>query len=284
MVRVADLHCDTINKVQAGANPASDDPQVEVSLPSMEQGQVGLQVFACFVSSVLPEEKAVTEARVLLSLVDDLCRRYPQRLQRVETAADVAQAWAAGRTAVVPAVENGHAIGGDLANLERLRRAGARSMTLTHAGHLSWAASSGKPLEGVSGLTPFGEKVVAAMNDLEMIIDVSHVHETTFGDVARLSRKPFIASHSCASTLCPIPRNLTDDQIKAVADSGGMVGINFFPGFLDQSYWDRLLESCGDLFSNLDRLELEKMDDPAGRIEDFRRFGREMEQRIAGDR
>jgi len=63
-----------------------------------------------------------------------------------------------------------------------------------------------------------------------------------------------------------------------------MVGINFFPGFLDQSYWDRLLESCGDLFSNLDRLELETMDDPAGRSENFRRFGREMEQRIAGDR
>lgn len=282
MVRVADLHCDTIIKVQAGVDPASEDPRAEVSLPSMEQGQVGLQVFACFVSSVLPEEKAVAEARVLLALVDDLCCRFPDRLQRVETAADVAEAWSAGRTAVVPAVENGHAIGGDLANLEWLRLAGARSMTLTHAGHLPWAASSGKPLEGVSGLTPFGEKVVAAMDELEMIIDVSHVHETTFRDVARLSRKPFIASHSCASALCPIPRNLTDDQIRAVADSAGMVGINFFPGFLDQPYWDRLLENCGDLFSNLDRLELEKMDDPAGRIEGFRRFGEEMEQRMAG--
>jgi membrane dipeptidase len=282
MVQIADLHCDTIIKVQAGADPASDDPQVEVRLPALERGQVGLQVFACFVSSVLPEARAVAEAQVLLGLVDDLCRRYPDRLQRVETAAEVAAAWAAGRIAVVSAVENGHAIGGDLANLERLREAGARSMTLTHTSHLSWAASSAKPLEGVSGLTAFGENVVGAMNELGMIIDVSHVHETTFRDVARLSRKPFIASHSCASALCPIPRNISDDQIRAVADSGGMVGINFFPGFLDLPYWERLLESCGDLFSNHDRLELEKMDDPAGRIEGFRRFGEELKRRLAG--
>ncbi len=282
MVRIADLHCDTIIKVQAGADPASDDPHVEVRLPALERGQVGLQVFACFVSSVLPEARAVTEARVLLGLVDDLCRRHSDRLQRVETAAEVAEAWAAGRMAVVPAVENGHAIGGDLANLQRLREAGARSMTLTHSAHLSWAASSGKPLEDVSGLTIIGEKVVAAMNEMEMIIDVSHVHETTFEDVVRLSRKPFIASHSCASALCPIARNLTDDQIRAVADSGGMVGINFFPGFLDLSYWDRLLETCGDLFSRLDDLELERMDDPAARIEGFRRFGEDLEQRMVG--
>ncbi len=282
MVRVADLHCDTIIKYQAGADLAVDDPQLDVSLPSLERGQVGLQVFACFVSSVLPEKRAVAEARILLGLVDKFCRRYPDRVQRVQTASEVAEAWEAGRMAVVPAVENGHAIGGDLANLQRLREAGARSMTLTHAAHLSWAASSGKPLEDVSGLTAFGEKVVAAMNEMEMIIDVSHVHETTFDDVVRLSRKPFIASHSCASALCPIPRNLTDDQIRAVADSGGMVGINFFPGFLDLPYWDHLLETCGDLFTSLDRLELEKMDDPAARIEGFRLFGEDLEQRMAG--
>jgi len=282
MIHVADLHCDTIIKIQAGFDAAADDPALHVSLPSLQRGGVGLQVLACFVSSVLPAEKAVTEARTLLELTGDFCRRHSERLQLVETADDVARAWSAGRTAVLPAVENGHAIGGKLANLEQLRRAGARSMTLTHSAHLPWAASSGEAYEGATGLTRFGEQVVAAMNDLGMIIDLSHVHETTFRDAVRLTSAPVIASHSCASAICPIPRNLTDEQLRALADTGGMVGVNFFPGFLDPAYWARILETCGDLFHAFDDVEREMMDDPAGRIEGLAALGREMERRTAG--
>jgi len=281
MLQVADLHCDTIIKVQAGVDLTALPPRAEVTLPAMERGGVGLQVMACFVSSVLPEDRAVSESLLLLELISEVSRRHGDRLQLADTAADVEQAWAAGRIAIVPAVENGHAIGSDLGNLERLRRSGARSMTLTHSAHLPWAASSGQPYEGQNGLTPFGEEVVATMNDLGMIIDISHVHETTFWDVIRCTKRPVFASHSCAAALCPIPRNLTDDQIRAVADSGGMVGINFFPGFLHQPYWELLIESCGDLFKSLDKLELEKMNDPADRVKGFRRFGDELEQRMA---
>lgn len=282
MIRVADLHCDTIIKIQAGFDPAADDPALHVSLPAIERGGVGLQVLACFVSSVLPAEKAVTEARTLLTLTGDLCRRYPEQLQLVETADDVTRAWAAGKAAVLPAVENGHAIGEDLDNLEALRRAGARSMTLTHSAHLPWAASSGEACEGDAGLTRFGEEVVSAMNDLGMIIDLSHVHETTFRDAVRLSTAPVIASHSCASAICPIPRNLTDDQVRAIAGTGGMVGINFFPGFLDRACWERILETCGDLFQAFDEVERAMMDDPAGRIGGLDALGREMERRTGG--
>ena len=136
MHRVADLHCDTIIKAQAGFDLADGSCGADVTLPSLERGGVGLQVMACFVSSVLPADRAVSEARLLLDLTAELCTRHDDRLQLAQTAADVERAWAAGRTAVVASVENGHAIGSDLGNLERLRRAGARSMTLTHAKHL----------------------------------------------------------------------------------------------------------------------------------------------------
>ena len=142
-------------------------------------------------------------------------------------------------------------------------------MTLTHAKDLSWAASSGEGRSGFGGLTPFGEKVVAAMNEMEMVIDISHVHESTFWAVVKHSKKPIIASHSNAAALCPMPRNLTDDQLRAIADSGGMVGVNFFPGFLDAEYAARFDECCGDQGEALGRIEREYLDNPEKKLEAF---------------
>ena len=147
-------------------------------------------------------------------------------------------------------------------------------MTLTHARHLEWAASSGEPWTGASGLTAFGREVVRAMESLGVIVDVSHVHGSTLRDVARIARKPFIASHSCAAALCPASRNLTDDQIKAVAASGGMVGVNFFPGFLDPDYFAGDASALEKLSVDLERIEVEYADDPVRRMAEFHRSGR----------
>jgi len=109
-------------------------------------------------------------------------------------------------------------------------------------------------------------------------VDVSHVHESTFWDVTRIARKPFIASHSCAAALCQLGRNLTDDQIKAVAASGGMVAVNFFPGFLDPDYFATDAAALGQLFTDLERIESEFADDPARRMAEIHRSGRAMRE------
>jgi membrane dipeptidase len=283
--RTADLHCDTVLEIQGGADLVSGNPDGHVDVRRLEEGGVGIQVFAAFVASSRSRGKAFSDALALVDLVDRTCERSGGRLARANTASE-ARAIAGGgtATAALAAVENGHAIEEDLRKLETLRRRGVVYMTLTHAKNLGWAASSGEDRCPFAGLTAFGRKVVEAMNDLGMIVDVSHVHETTFWDVAKISRKPFIASHSNTFSLCPVPRNLTDDQVRAVAASGGMIGINFFPGFLDATYAKKQDELLGDMFAALDRIEKQHEEDPPGRMREYRRLAREMRTRMASYR
>jgi membrane dipeptidase len=119
------------------------------------------------------------------------------------------------------------------------------------------------------------------MNELGMIIDVSHVHESTFWAALKLTRRPVIASHSNAYTLCPTARNITDDQIKGIADSGGMIGINFFPGFLDPVYLQRNIERCGDLFDSFDILEENNWQYPGKRMNALHDLGRQFKERMS---
>ncbi len=261
---VCDLHCDTLLELEGGTSLASN-PAGHVDIPRLRAGRVGLQVFACFVPSGFTATRAHQEANALLDVLAVACARHADEVQLVQDAQGVEAAVSAGKIAVLPAVENGHAIAGDLRNLELFRSRGVRYMTLTHARHLEWAASSGEDWNGERGLTPFGEDVVREMNRLGIIVDVSHVHERTFWDVVRVARRPFIASHSNAAALCPVSRNLTDDQLRAVAASGGVVGINFFPGFLDPDYFPALGASLPGLFRELEETELRYADDPAAR-------------------
>ena len=148
-------------------------------------------------------------------------------------------------------VEGGHMIEDKIENLDNLYIRGARYMTLTWNNSTSWATSAADetaspkppPVEGAyadsvrrKGLTDFGKKIVERMNELGMIVDVSHVGEQTFWDVIKTTTKPIIASHSCVWNLCPHRRNLKDDQIKAIAKNGGVIHLNFYPGFIDSNY------------------------------------------------
>jgi len=281
-IPLTDLHCDTALEIQAGADLGAGHPEGHVDLERLEKGSVAVQVFVAYVSSMIPKGGAFRETMDLLDGVEAACERSGGALVKVETVGEADQALKRGaKTAAILAVENGHAIEESLGNLERLRLRGVRYMTLTHAKNLSWAASSGEERCDFEGLTAFGEKVVAAMNEMGMIVDVSHVHETTFRDVARLSRRPFIASHSDASAICPCARNLTDDQIRTIADHGGLVGINFFPGFLDAAYEKRQETELGDLFVALQQVEKENLDDPARRMEESRKLARTIRERMA---
>lgn len=262
---IADLHCDTLLELEGGAD-LKDNPEGHVDLPRLAQGGVGLQVFVAFVSTIYPVGRAYGEANALLDFLDAACDHHPQELKKAVTAGDVERAVAEGRIAAVPALENGHAIEESLENLERLARRGIRYMTLTHSKHLPWAASSGEPGDGPGGLTRFGREVVAAMHDLAIVVDVSHVHERTFWDVLKIAKKPLIASHSCAKSICPSARNLTDDQMKGIADAGGLIGINFYPGFLDPDHFARVGGDVGTLYGYFDQAERDYLDDPVARL------------------
>ncbi len=135
-------------------------------------------------------------------------------------------------------IEGGHAIEDDLGLLRTYHRLGVRYMTLTHFNTNNWADSSGDQPRW-DGLSPFGEEVVREMERIGMIVDVSHVSDETFWDVMGIVQKPVIASHSSCRALCEHPRNLSDDMIRTVAENGGVIGINFYPEFVDQSYKDK---------------------------------------------
>ena len=261
---VCDLHVDTLLEIQGGADLGRGNPEGHVDLARLRQGGAGLMVFACFIASTVPSDQAFREATRLLDELDRTCDRFSAELAKVETAAEAERANATGKIAILPAIENGHAIESDVRNLEPLRRRGVRYLTLTHIRHLAWAASSTEPWTEPHGLQPLGREVVAEMERLGILVDLSHVHETTFWDVQKIAKRPLIASHSCAAALCPLARNLSDDQIRAIADSGGMVGINFFPAFLDPSYFADRGGSPEKFFAGLDAAE--RTPDPHARI------------------
>ena len=130
-------------------------------------------------------------------------------------------------------IESGHAIADNLAVLRMFHRLGVRSMTLSHFRNTNWADSStDKPAH--NGLTDFGREVVREMNRIGMIVDISHVSDKTFYDTLAVTSKPVIASHSSCRALTDVPRNMTDDMIRALAKNGGVIGINFGSGFLSQ--------------------------------------------------
>ena len=148
---------------------------------------------------------------------------------------EVRTARAENKIAVLLGIEGGHAIDNDLAVLREFHARGVRYMTLTHNAATEWADSSNDAPRH-NGLTDFGKQVIREMNRLGMLVDVSHVSDSTFYDVLETSRAPVIASHSCCRALCDAPRNLDDAMIKALAARGGVIHITFHDAFLSQEY------------------------------------------------
>lgn len=164
--------------------------------------------------------------------------RHPGSLRLVTTAAEVRQAKRDGKVAILIGVEGGHAIESSLENLRAMHRRGARYMTLTWNNGTEWAGSAaGADGTRTGGLTDFGRAVVREMNALGMLVDISHVSEATFYDAVAASAHPVIASHSSARALNDHVRNLTDDQLRAVARNGGVVNVNFYATFIDPKHW-----------------------------------------------
>ena len=208
-------------------------------LARMKAGGVDLQVFSIFCG---PEQaKPYAWANREIDSVAAWVARNPGAMQWVHTHRELRRALRSGRLGTMMGVEGGHMIEDRLENLQALYDRGVRYLTLTWNNSTSWASSAADETTGKlpperAGLNALGRDIVRRMNDLGMLIDVSHNGERTFWDVMATTRKPVIASHSSVHALCPHRRNLNDDQIRAIARNGGVVHLNFYAGFLDSSY------------------------------------------------
>ena len=210
-------------------------------LNRMKIGGIDIQIFSIFCDENYGMGTANAFANREIDTLYATVQRNPSKMMIVKTPEDLSTAVKLGKLGSMIGVEGGHMIEDKMEYLEALYNRGARYMTLTWNNSTSWASSAaderaknnlGRPY----GLTTFGKELVKKMNALGMIVDISHVGEQTFYDAIATSTKPVIASHSCTYTLCPVPRNMTDDQIIALGKNGGVIHLNFYSGFVDSSF------------------------------------------------
>ena len=234
---VVDTHSDSLAwPTRHGVDIGQRQEKTHMDLHRMREGNQNVQFFACFASPSWIEKKKVVQ--VTLDYMDSfhtLIRNYPDQIEQATTADDVRRITDAGKLAGILCVEGGHSIDDDLSILRMYHRLGARYMTLTWNNTNNWADGVlGEPRHG--GLNHFGKEVVREMNRLGMLVDISHVAPATFWDAISTTNKPVIASHSSAKSICAAPRNLEDDQIRAVADNGGVIGVNYEITFVGEAY------------------------------------------------
>lgn len=216
------------------------DPPWHTDIPRLRAGRVGGQFWAVYVPTRLTGPEAVQGILEQFDVVHRLCATYPDTFELALTAADVERIHRSGRIASLIGIEGGHALNNSLANLRMFHRLGARYLTLTHTANTDWADAAGdEPRHG--GLTAFGREVIAELNRLGMMVDLSHVTDDVMRDAFRESRAPVIFSHSSARTLCDHPRNVPDDLLRELRANGGIVMICFLPGYVTTPQRDRLL-------------------------------------------
>src|SRR5579871_1792117 len=207
-------------------------PRLHTDIPRLRQGGVGAQFWSAYVSThTMKTGTAVRETLEQIDVIHRMVKAHPDTFAMAYSVDDILRVHKEGKIASLIGVEGGHSIDNSLGVLRMYYALGVRYMTLTHSETLDWADSAtDKPK--CHGLSPFGEQVVLEMNRLGMLVDISHVSAETMKHVLRVTRAPVIASHSSAYALAPHPRNVPDDVLRLVAKNGGVVMVNFYPGFI----------------------------------------------------
>jgi len=234
---VADLHCDTVLYMKRGYNFTVRNDNFHIDIPRLIEGGVKLQVFACYLKTSPPGTNYFTKANHTIDFLIKEIEKNDNKLAICKTSLEAKTIIESGRIAIFLAIENGVAIDNKLENIKYFYDKGIRYMTLSHIKSHEWCQSSSdtSPVP-YHGLSSFGHEVIREMNRLGMIVDVSHISVAAFEEVIKTSTQPVIASHSCVHSICSHDRNLTDNQIKAIADEGGMIGINFCEEFLSEPF------------------------------------------------
>ena len=240
---IIDTHADTPQRfLDEGFDIGSTDPNDigHISLDKVRRGNLSAEFFSIWVE---PETNQGHFARHTFDLIDavyDQATRHPDRMMMAFSTTDIESAHREHKLAALMGIEGGHSIEADIHLLRDYYRLGVRYMTLSWSNTNEWADSSGDindpKIQHHNGLTDLGKQVVLEMNQLGMMVDISHVADKTFWDAIATTKAPVIASHSSARALVDAPRNMTDDMLKAVAKNGGVVQVNFFNGFIDENF------------------------------------------------
>ncbi len=211
---------------------SQSQPTLQTDIPRLREGGVGAQFWSVWVPVELGYRgEALATTLEQIALVKQMVAQYPETFELALSADDIERIHCQGKIASLIGVEGGHSIEESLAVLEKLYDLGARYMTLTHTDTLSWA-DSGTDEARNGGLTPFGEEVVRKMNQLGMLVDLSHVSAETMHDALDVTSAPVIFSHSSAIGVADHPRNVPDDVLKRLSEKDGVVMVNFFSGFI----------------------------------------------------
>ena len=211
---------------------AKRQKNLHTDIPRLREGGVGAQFWSAFVpSESMKDGTAVKKTLEQIDVIHRMVRAYPDTFEMAYSVDDIVRIHKEGKIASLIGIEGGHSIDNSLGVLRMLYALGARYMTLTHSENVPWADSATDKPEH-HGLTPFGEQVVAEMNRLGMLVDISHVSAETMKHTLRVTKAPVIASHSSAYALAAHPRNVPDDVLKLVTTNGGVIMVNFYSGFI----------------------------------------------------
>ena len=230
-----DSHCDTPMFFDQGVDFGSRDPKVLVDLHKMTEGHLDATIMVAYLKQLERTDEALLaatqKANHILDEIERLVNANHEYVALAYTPADLYRLKACGKKAIMRGIENGYAIGKDLKNVEHFRNKGIVYMTLCHNGNNDICGSARYNDENL-GVSEFGEQVIHEMNRVGMMVDVSHAGEHSFYDALSISERPIVASHSSSKTLCDHPRNLTDDQMRALSAKGGVAQVTFYEGFL----------------------------------------------------
>lgn len=234
---VLDSHCDTPSQIYRLRDIGKEDAHAQVDFPKLRRGGVDASFFAAYVPNSLAPDAATRYAMELIACTKDAVAANSDVAALAVSAEDAFRNKAAGKVSIFLGMENGSPIQKNLGLLRLFHELGVRYLTLTHSrdNEICDSCTSGESGRW-GGLSPFGREVVAEMNSLGMLVDVSHISDRSFHDVISCSAKPVVATHSCCRALAKHPRNMTDDMIRELAAQGGVIQINFYPAFLDSDF------------------------------------------------
>ena len=230
--RMLDEHVDLLTRLRDG----------HFDTPRAKEGGLDAQFFSIWVEPQLfggGGPAAIKRADDQIAAIRELARQHPETWVMATTAADVRRIAAEGKIAALLGLEGGYAIDERLENVERYYNLGVRYMSPAWSVSTSWAGSSGDEIGSGRGLNDFGKSVVREMNRLGMMVDVSHVSDKTFWDIVNTSTKPVVATHSACRAIANVARNLTDDMIQALAKTGGVVNVIFYPEHLEPGWSEK---------------------------------------------
>lgn len=232
MSAFVDAHCDTIVKLMGRGSELGQADALQLDLKRMEMFPGSLQFFAIWLD---PQYYDIPMRQTMkyIDFYEEQLVKHRDKMGPVLTYEDILENKKKGKLSALLSLEGGEALEGEISALHIYHRLGVRAMTLTWNHRNALADGAAENSTG-GGLTKFGREVVQEMERLGMVVDLSHIADAGFWDVEKLAKKPFIASHSNARAICPAQRNLTDDQMRALAAKGGVAGLNFYAAFLKE--------------------------------------------------